>query len=106
MRGDDHAAALNAATAKLAEALSDVLAVVASAGRQGGPVAGGTGSPTNVGALNRAAAARYLGIGTTKLAQLTRDGRLPSVRIGDRRLWRRSDLDAFLAGLPNEARPE
>jgi excisionase family DNA binding protein len=57
----------------------------------------------DAGALNREHAAHYLGIGTTTLAKLTRDGRLPSVRIGDRRLWRRADLDAFLAGLPNEA---
>jgi excisionase family DNA binding protein len=88
------------ATTQLAEAIADVLAAVASTAAPGHDAANGN---ADVAAYGREAAARYLGIGTTKLGQLTRDGRLPSVRIGDRRLWRRNDLDTFLAGLPSEA---
>jgi excisionase family DNA binding protein len=49
-------------------------------------------------ALGAHEAAAYLGIGATTLRALD----LPTVRIGDRRLWRRDDLDAYLAGLPAE----
>jgi excisionase family DNA binding protein len=89
------------AAAKLAEAFADLLAALAAETVPHEHVA--ANSHGDVAALDREGAARYLGIGTTKLAQLTRDGLLPSVRIGDRRLWRRADLDSFLAGLPSEA---
>ena len=49
-------------------------------------------------ALGADDAASYLGIGTTTLRALD----IPTVRIGGRRLWRRSDLDAYLASLPVE----
>jgi hypothetical protein len=45
-------------------------------------------------------AATYLGIGTTKLRALA----IPTVRIGDRRLWKRADLDAYVAAL-EEGKP-
>jgi excisionase family DNA binding protein len=89
------------AAARLAEAFADLVAALAAetVSREHTTANG----HAEVAALDREGAARYLGIGTTKLAQLTRDGRLPSVRIGDRRLWRRADLDSFLAALPSEA---
>jgi hypothetical protein len=49
-------------------------------------------------ALGAKDAAAYLGIGATTLRALD----LRTVRIGDRRLWRRCDLDAYLVSLPAE----
>ena len=49
-------------------------------------------------ALGAQDAAAYLGIGTTTLRALD----LPTVCIRGRRLWRRFDLDAYLARLPTE----
>lgn len=85
------------AAGKLAEAqhlLGDVLAVLAAetvAPDHVGQV--GDNGHGDAGALNREAAAHYLGVGMTTLWKLTHEGRLlPSVGIGDRRLWRRADL--------------
>lgn len=50
-------------------------------------------APAALGAVDAAA---YLGIGRTSLLALP----IPSVRIERRRLWRRADLDAYVAGLP------
>jgi excisionase family DNA binding protein len=50
--------------------------------------------------LGAADAARYMGVGRTKLYELAGSGDLPSIVIGRRRLWRRSDLDAFVESLP------
>ena len=47
-------------------------------------------------AFDRADAAAYCALGETTFAAQ----RVPSVTIGARRLWRRSDLDAWLSGLP------
>jgi hypothetical protein len=58
-----------------------------------------SGGPARWGAaLGARDAASYLGIGPT----LLRDLGLPTVRIGDRRLWRRCDLDAYLAQLEED----
>jgi excisionase family DNA binding protein len=46
--------------------------------------------------LNRPDAARYLGIGLALLAELTARADVPSLKIGRRRLYRITDLDAFL----------
>jgi excisionase family DNA binding protein len=68
---------------------------------------GDTGPMTNIadasnGAalLAEAEAQQYLGIGHTTLYRLSASGALPSVSIGRRRLWRKSDLAAFVAALP------
>jgi len=45
--------------------------------------------------------ATRLGISYPQVKRLVGDGRLPSVRLGDRRLVRESDLSAFIAALPN-----
>lgn len=44
-----------------------------------------------------------LGIGTTKLKQLIREGRIPTVRIGDRRLLPIESVDAYADSLPRES---
>lgn len=41
-------------------------------------------------------AARIIGLGKTKLYELIKAGRLPIVKIGDRTLVRRCDLEALL----------
>ena len=51
-------------------------------------------------ALRMDEAAQLLGIGRSTLLKLTYQGIIPSVKIRDRRLWRRSDLDNWLASLP------
>jgi excisionase family DNA binding protein len=50
--------------------------------------------------LSEAEARRFLGIGHTTLYALSSSGELSSVQIGRRRLWRRSDLSAYVASLP------
>jgi hypothetical protein len=50
--------------------------------------------------LGASDAAAYLGIGTTTLRALG----VPTVRIGDRRLWKRADLDTYAAEL-EEGKP-
>ncbi len=49
--------------------------------------------------LSRPAAARYLGIAPETLANWASSGRygLPYIRVGRRALYRRTDLDAFIA---------
>ena len=42
--------------------------------------------------LGAADAARYMGVGRTKLYELAGSGDLPSIVIGRRRLWRRQRL--------------
>jgi excisionase family DNA binding protein len=51
-------------------------------------------------ALRMDEAAQLLGIGRSTLLKLTYEGIIPSIKIRDRRLWRRSDLDNWLASLP------
>ena len=48
------------------------------------------------------AAARHLSLGRTKIYALIADGRIPTVRIGRRRLIRRADIEAFVAALEVE----
>ena len=47
---------------------------------------------------NRHGAAHYLGLGLSTLAELTAAGTVASITVGRRRLYRVSDLDAWLAG--------
>lgn len=46
--------------------------------------------------LNRQAAAKYLAIGLSTLAEMTAQRLVPSVKIGRRRLYRRQDLDEWI----------
>lgn len=51
--------------------------------------------------LNRAHAAAYVGVGTTKFDELVRDGRMPRPRCIDaRRLWDVRSLDEMIDDLP------
>jgi predicted DNA-binding transcriptional regulator AlpA len=53
--------------------------------------------------MNREAAARYVGLGTTKFDQMVLDGRMPkSKRIDGRVVWDRLLLDAAFDDLSNE----
>jgi len=53
--------------------------------------------------LGEAEAALYVGIGSTKFAQLVADGRMPRPRLIDgRRVWDIDDLDAAFRSLPVE----
>lgn len=54
-------------------------------------------------ALTPTRAARYLGIGKTKMWGLIMSGRIPSRVLDGRRLILVTDLDAFLDGLPKAA---
>jgi excisionase family DNA binding protein len=54
--------------------------------------------------LDRPGAAEYLSIGLAYLAELTASGEIPSLKLGRRRLYRREDLDRYLAGLVEAAR--
>lgn len=47
--------------------------------------------------------AEVLGIGRTLLFELIREGRIPSVKLGHRRLIPRSDLEEFVQSLQREA---
>lgn len=49
--------------------------------------------------LPDAAAARFIGLGKTKLRELTAAGEIPSVTIGRRRLWPVAGLRDFVAKL-------
>ena len=44
-------------------------------------------------------AARYLGVSRTALFELQASGALVGVKVGGRRFWRQTDLDAFAAAL-------
>lgn len=46
--------------------------------------------------LTRREAARYLGVSLTTLTQHENDGKVKGFRLGNRRLYRREDLDASL----------
>ncbi len=46
-------------------------------------------------------AAERLGIGRTLAYDLIREGRLPSLKLGNRRLIARADLEAFVENLRN-----
>lgn len=52
----------------------------------------------NPAVMDRAGAARFLGIGLSTLAELTATGDVPSLKVGRRRLYRVADLDSWLAG--------
>lgn len=53
--------------------------------------------------LSEGEAALYVGIGSTKFAELVADGRMPRPRVLDgRKLWDVSDLDAAFRDLPIE----
>ncbi|MFM9974214.1 MAG: helix-turn-helix domain-containing protein [Beijerinckiaceae bacterium] len=56
-------------------------------------------------ALSVADAATALGIGKTKLFELISRGDLPAIRLGGRTLIRRTELEAFAAGLPARGGP-
>jgi excisionase family DNA binding protein len=47
--------------------------------------------------LDRHETARYLGLGLSIVAELTATRELPSLKVGRRRLYRRGDLDSWLA---------
>jgi excisionase family DNA binding protein len=47
--------------------------------------------------LDRPEAAEYLRVGLSYLAELTASGEVPSLKLGRRRLYRRADLDRWLA---------
>jgi len=47
-------------------------------------------------------AAEQLGIGRTLAYELIRDGRLPSLKLGNRRLVARADLEAFVESLRSQ----
>ena len=49
--------------------------------------------------LGQAEAARYLGISIRTLATHTRDGMIPSLRLGGRRLYDRRDLEELVERL-------
>jgi len=49
--------------------------------------------------FNISEAAAYCGIGRSMFAELTARGRVPSFKIGARRLYRRAALDSWLEGL-------
>lgn len=44
-------------------------------------------------------AANYLSIGKTLLFRFVKEGKIPSVKVGHRRLFKTQDLDAFVANL-------
>ncbi|WP_082885175.1 helix-turn-helix transcriptional regulator [Bradyrhizobium stylosanthis] len=51
---------------------------------------------------NRDAAARYVGVGTTKFDEMVADGRMPRpYRVGARAIWDRFKLDAAFTDLPD-----
>jgi excisionase family DNA binding protein len=52
--------------------------------------------------MDRKEAARYLGVGLSSLNELTQSGQLKSLTVGTRRLYRRADLDAWLAAAVGE----
>lgn len=53
--------------------------------------------------LCREDAARYVGVGTTKFEQMTRDGRMPRPKLIDgRRVWDRWELDRAFGALPDD----
>ena len=55
--------------------------------------------------LSRDAAARYIGIGATKFAEMVSDGRMPKPkRIDGRMVWDRVALDMAFTDLPDEGR--
>lgn len=45
----------------------------------------------------------FLNLGRTTLWKLVKDGALPSVTIGKKRLFREADLQKFIADLPTSA---
>jgi len=51
-------------------------------------------------ALDTATAARYIGLGRTRLFEEISAGRIPARKSGNRTLILRADLDAWLANLP------
>lgn len=53
--------------------------------------------------MSRDAAARYIGVGTTKFDQMVKDGRMPKPkRIDGRTVWDRIKLDDAFTRLPDE----
>jgi hypothetical protein len=57
--------------------------------------------------LSRHEAARYIGIGETKFAQLVNTGRMPKPRRLDGRvIWDRVELDIAFSELPHDAPEE
>ncbi|MCK8779118.1 hypothetical protein M0654_03875 [Rhizobium sp. NTR19] len=55
--------------------------------------------------MSREEAARYVGVGTSKFAELVADGRMPKPkRIDGRVIWDRIALDAAFSDLPDEGR--
>lgn len=53
--------------------------------------------------LSREAAARYVGLGTSKFDELVSDGRMPKPkRVDGRVVWDRIKLDAAFTDLPEE----
>jgi excisionase family DNA binding protein len=55
-----------------------------------------TAEDVRAAAIDRSGAAKYLGCGTTKIAEMVGADELRSFRIGRRRLFRITDLDAFI----------
>ena len=56
--------------------------------------------------LNRAQAAEYVGIGSTKFDELVRDGRMPRPkRIDGRLVWDRIALDAAIDAIGEDGAP-
>ena len=53
--------------------------------------------------LGESEAAMYISLGTTKFAQLVKDGRMPRPHVVDgRRIWDVDDIDAAFRALPIE----
>ncbi|KAB2689713.1 helix-turn-helix transcriptional regulator [Brucella tritici] len=53
--------------------------------------------------MSRAAAALYIGVGTTKFDEMVKDGRMPQPkRVDARVLWDREELDISFDNLPSE----
>ena len=52
--------------------------------------------------LSRVQSAKYIGVGTSKLDEMVRDGRMPKPkRIDGRTVWDRWELDVSFSALPN-----
>ena len=49
-----------------------------------------------MGLNSKKASGEYLGVSESMVAKLVKEGKLPFVRIGDRVLFRQTDLDEFI----------
>jgi hypothetical protein len=83
------------------EALNCLLvALVRGALVEIGPV--GKGPQAAPAAFDRKDAAEYIAVGTTTLDELRKAGQIKPVKIGGRLVYRKTTLDRYLKGLPEE----